>query len=105
MNPFVVPSREVEAVQLMLAEVAPDTGVLLKDARTSVSIESPADGPPSDVLLKCSDQFLEVVWMALKDHSADVSPEVSYNGILVADLVECVETWMSKWSDSNHATP
>jgi hypothetical protein len=105
MNPFVVPRREVEAVQLMLAEVAPDSEVLLKNARAAVTIESPGEGPPSDVVLKCSDQFLEVVWTALKDHPADVSPEASYNGILVGELVECVEAWMIKWSDSNLATP
>lgn len=101
MNSFFVPEEEVEAVQVMLDDVAPQAGPPLREARTHANIEPDAAPEARMVELKCSDQFLEIVWTALKDHSAELPADASYNGIPVTDLIEHVEAWMIKWSESN----
>lgn len=103
MNSFFVPEQEVKAVQTMLDEVAPQAGPALKEARAHAVHEPGTEHEPRMVELKCSDQFLEVVWAALKEHKSELPDGASYDGVPVEKLIECVEAWMIKWSQSNHA--
>jgi hypothetical protein len=101
MNSIEVSDKELSAVQAMLEQVAPEVADLLRHARTNGIKDSGSGSREPTTELKCTDQFLEVVWSALKDNLAQLPPETSYNNLPACDLVECVEAWMIAWSASN----
>ncbi|WP_038161322.1 hypothetical protein [Verrucomicrobium sp. BvORR106] len=101
MNAFFVPLDEVAALQQLLEEVAPQAGVLIKESRTSAPQAPGSDPSQRTVALKCSEQTLELIWTVLKDQSLKLPPEASYDGVSVEELVEYVEGWKIKWSESN----
>lgn len=101
MNSIEVTDTQLSAVQAMLEEVAPEVADLLKHARAHVIKASTSGNRQPTTELKCSDQFLEVVWCALKDNLTKLPPETSYNNLPASDLVAYVEEWMILWSDSN----
>jgi hypothetical protein len=82
--------------------VAPALASLFSEGDSWVTVHAEEGHPATKgVQLKCTDQFLDDIWLVLRDNAQQFPDETSFDDIPASELASRVEAWKATWSESN----